>query len=135
MDRDEVEPLRQVQPVLPCRDVAASVAFYETLGFERAFQDDPEAPGYAGVRNGVVELHLQWHAPEEWDREGVDRPMLRFPVEDPDAWYRKLKPAGVFHRETRLRNTIWGTREFGFYDPDLNGLIFYRDLRPGESPD
>ena len=31
-------------------------------------------------------------------------------------------------RLAAMRDTPWGTREFAFYDPDRNGLTFYRDL-------
>lgn len=117
--------LLQVQPVLPTRDVRASVDFYvERLGFELVFQDADE-PAYAGVRRAGVELHLQWHDPLEWTR--TERPMLRIVVADIDALYEELKDQGVFHENTSLRTTTWGTREFAFYDPDGNGLTFYVD--------
>ena len=34
--------IEAVHPVLMARDVAASVAFYGRLGFQAAFQDDPD---------------------------------------------------------------------------------------------
>jgi catechol 2,3-dioxygenase-like lactoylglutathione lyase family enzyme len=43
------------------RDVAASIKFYEGLGFTLAFRDSPTDPKYAGIRRDAVELHLQWH--------------------------------------------------------------------------
>jgi catechol 2,3-dioxygenase-like lactoylglutathione lyase family enzyme len=118
--------LEQVHPVLPCRDVAASIAFYvDRLGFTLAFHQ-PDQPAYAGVRRDGVELHMQWHSAEEWARnEGGC--MLRFVVADVDALYDELKDQGVFHDRTELRDTAWGTREFAFYDPDRNGLTFYQD--------
>lgn len=123
--------LEQVQPVLPSRDVAAAIAYYVArLGFELAFADSIEDPAYAGVRRGGVELHLQWHDPEEWER--VERPMLRFVVSDIEGLYEEYAPRGVFHDRTKLRDTPWGTREFAFYDLDMNGLAFYRDLTAEE---
>lgn len=115
-----------VHPVLPSRDVSAAVAFYVgKLGFTLAFQD-AASPRYAGVRRDAVELHLQWHDPEEWDR--VERPMLRFLVADVDALHAEYADKGMFHSRTMLRDTPWRTREFAFFDPDRNGLTFYRDL-------
>lgn len=115
--------LLQVQPVLPARDVARLAKYYvEKLGFRLIFQDGTE-PRYAGLRRDNVELHLQWHDPNEWN--GLDRPMLRFLVSDVDALFREYKSQGVFHDRTALRSTPWGTREFAFYDPDQNGLTFY----------
>jgi len=123
--------IEQVQPVLPTRDVAAAIGFYVgRLGFELAFADSTEAPGYAGVRRDGVELHLQWHDPEEWER--VERPMLRFVVPDVESLFEEFAGRDVFHERSAVRDTEWGTREFAFYDLDMNGLTFYRDLTDEE---
>ena len=117
---------QSVQPVLPSRNVAASIDFYvDRLGFTLAFQDSPTDPRYAGVRRDGIELHLQWHDSAEWDR--TERPMLRFVVADIEQLYDEYKGVGVFHGATSLRSTDWGMREFAFYDPDKNGLTFYAE--------
>jgi catechol 2,3-dioxygenase-like lactoylglutathione lyase family enzyme len=116
---------RQVFPVLPVRDIARSCEFYASkLGFSVYFKIETK-PGYARVGRDDVEIHLQWHDPEEWKL--CDRPMLRFMVEDVDALFDEYKDKGVFHERTALRDTPWGTREFAFFDPDRNGLTFFRD--------
>ncbi len=118
--------LLQVQPVLGVRDVAVSVDWYvQRLGFTLAFHA-PEHPAYAVLTRDDVELHLQWSDPAEASAD--DRPMLRFLVEDVEALLGEFEPKGVFHEQTALRDTSWGTREFAFYDPDRNGLTFYRAL-------
>lgn len=126
--------LTQVAPVLPARHVSALASFYcEKLGFEPAFIDpstDQDDPRYVGIRRDAIELHIQWHSAEEW--ETMTNPLLRFIVDDVDALHAEYRPNGVFHDGTALRNTAWGTREFGFYDPDGNGLIFFHDLRADE---
>ncbi|WP_419935749.1 VOC family protein [Candidatus Palauibacter sp.] len=123
-----------VQPVLPSRDVAAAIGFYVgRLGFQLAFADSIRDPGYAGVRRDGIELHLQWHDAEEWSR--VERPMLRFVVPDVEGLFEEYREQGVFHERTALRRTVWGTREFAFYDLDMNGLTFYRDLAADETAD
>ena len=53
--------------------------------------------------------------------------MLRFVVSDVDALFEELKDKGIFHEQTALRATPWGTREFALFDPDKNGLTFYVD--------
>jgi catechol 2,3-dioxygenase-like lactoylglutathione lyase family enzyme len=117
---------REVNPVLAVRDVPASVRFYtEKLGFNLRFQDNPQAPKYAGVERDGVRIHLQWH--DEADFAG-EQPELRFVIDDVDALFEEYRDKGVFHAHTALRDTPWGTREFAFYDPDRNGLFFYRDL-------
>lgn len=115
--------LLRVEPVLPVRDVGRAAAFYERLGFRLAWRDDR----YAVLsRDGVV-LHLQWHDPAEWEA-AVDRPMLRFPVSDVAALFDSLRASGAYHEGTAVRRTPWRTEEFAFYDPDRNGLTFYRDV-------
>ncbi len=83
-------------------------------------------PRYAGIRRDDVEIHLQWH--DEIDFASVEKLNLRFYVEGVDELFEEYKTRDVFHENTELRQTPWGTREFAFYDPDSNGLTFYRDL-------
>jgi len=116
---------RQVQPILGTRDFTKGVAFYtEQLGFKLLFS---HGDNYAGFRRDNVELHMQFQY--EHEMQGT---RLRFVVDDPDALFAEFEPLGVFHERTRLANTPWGTREFAFYDPDGNGLTFYRDLTKAE---
>jgi len=118
--------IHQVQPVLPTQDVRAAIQFYvERLGFKLAFQDNPEAPGYAGVRRDGVELHLQWHDAKEWAQ--VERPSLRFVVADVDTLYGEFANKGLIDSERKPYRTDWNTYEFAFFDPDKNGLTFYQD--------
>ncbi|EDP94243.1 glyoxalase/bleomycin resistance/extradiol dioxygenase family protein [Kordia algicida OT-1] len=117
-----------VHPVLAVKDVIASIGFYvHSLGFTLAFADDKTAPKYAGIRRGNVEIHLQWHDASEW-KHNIDRPMLRFLVLNTEALFDEYKTKEVFHKQTQLRETAWGTKEFAFYDLDSNGLTFYEDL-------
>jgi catechol 2,3-dioxygenase-like lactoylglutathione lyase family enzyme len=119
--------MQDVIPVLPSRDVQASIEFYVSrLGFSLRFQDLPDEPRYAAVRRDDVELHIQWHDPAEW--KAVERPMLRFAIAGVEALFEEYKDKGVFHNKTALRDTSWGTREFAFFDPDQNGLTFFRNL-------
>ncbi len=116
-----------VHPILPTKDVLTSIDFYvQKLGFELRFQDSAEKPGYAGVARGNVEIHLQWHDPSEW--ESVERPQIRFSIEGVDSLFEEYRDKGVFHANTDLRDTGWGTREFAFFDPSMNGLVFFTDL-------
>ena len=127
----------QVCPVLPVRDLGASVTFCtERLGFTFAFGDrvgaplldGTGAPGYAGLRRDGVELHLQWQDEDEFAKRTVGPAMLRFQVADLDTLFDEYAAAGVLHDRTRLRETAWDTREFSIRDPDGNGLTFYRDI-------
>ena len=121
--------LAGVIPVLPARDVSEAVRFYAgRLGFEVVFQDSPDRPLYAGIRRDAVELHLQFQFQADFEAGTTGQAMLRLVVDDPDALFREYGDKGVFHDETQLRDTPWGTREFAFWDLNHNGLTFMRDL-------
>ncbi|MGB5665877.1 MAG: glyoxalase superfamily protein [Maribacter sp.] len=120
--------LHQIHPVLPVKDVVEALDFYvNRLGFKIAFADDSKKPTYAGILRDDIEIHLQWHDPAEWE-VSVDRPQLRIVTQNIEALYDEYADKEVFHAHTLLRETAWGTREFGFYDPFKNGLTFYRDV-------
>lgn len=119
--------LTQAQPVLPVRDLPAALAFYAgRLGFEGVMVDSPEDPRYAALRRDGVEIHLQWHDAAEWER--IERPSIRFLVQGVDALHAELRGRGAPITGAAPRDTPWGTREFGVYDPDGNALHFYQDL-------
>lgn len=119
--------LHQIHPVLPVRNVVASQHYYvEKLGFAIAFSNDEIAPNYGGVRRDSIEIHLQSHTDEEWNR--MTSASLRFVVTHIEKLFNEYKTAGVFHSNTVLKETSWGTREFAFYDIDMNGLTFYQEL-------
>ncbi|MEO5915778.1 MAG: VOC family protein [Luteolibacter sp.] len=113
--------LLQIQPILGTRDFAKGVAFYtDLLGFRLLFNHDNN---YAGFRRDNVEIHMQFQYEHE-----MQTTRLRFVVDDPDALFAEFEALAIFHDRTHLANTPWGTREFSFYDPDGNGLTFYRHL-------
>ena len=119
--------LQEIHPVLPVKDVVKALHFYvEKLGFKIAFADDDVKPFYASVKRDNIEIHLQWHDAKEW--ESVERPMLRFVTQNITSLYDEYKTKDVFHKNTSLKETDWGTREFAFYDLYKNGLTFYQGL-------
>jgi catechol 2,3-dioxygenase-like lactoylglutathione lyase family enzyme len=118
---------KEVNPVLPSHNVEESLRYYvERLGFRLVF--GTPSNNYVGVRRGGVELHLQWQREEDFKAGKAGQCMLRFIVDDPNALFEEYEGKGVFHEGTSVKDTVWGTREFGFFDLDGNGLTFYRDL-------
>ncbi|MGB5274018.1 MAG: glyoxalase/bleomycin resistance/extradiol dioxygenase family protein, partial [Flavobacteriaceae bacterium] len=78
------------------------------------------------LRDGI-EIHLQWHEVMEWE-VAIDRPMLRIVTQHIEALFEEFRDMEVFHAQTALRKTSWGTLEFAFYDPFQNGLTFYKSV-------
>src|SRR5690606_5237087 len=119
----KVAEFRSMHPILGTRDIERALEFYVTrLGFSLAFRDGSTPTNYAGIRRGAVEVHLQWQGPEE-----MQRTRLRFGVSDPDALLTEFKGRDVQIR-TDIRDTPWGMREFGLFDPDRNALTFFARL-------
>ena len=120
---------RAIHPVLPVRDIETAVQYYvERLGFHLAFRDRSAASTYVGLRRDSVELHLQWHDEADFKDVEAGTLMLRFFITDPETLFDEYRTKGVFHNQTQLRDTPWGTREFAFFDLNGHGLTFYRDL-------
>jgi catechol 2,3-dioxygenase-like lactoylglutathione lyase family enzyme len=122
-----VAKFKEVNPCLPARDVEKALRFYvDRLGFRHSF--GKASNNYVGVRRDGVELHLWWQREEDFQAGKAGQAMLRFVVDDPDALFAEYEAQGVLREGTCVEDKPWGTREFAFFDPDGNGLTFYRDL-------
>jgi uncharacterized glyoxalase superfamily protein PhnB len=97
------------------------------LGFEVDFRYANDPSNYAGVRRHAVQLHMQWQQEEHFERGTAGRLRIRIRVGDPDALFEEFAARGCLSEDVAVHDTDWGTREFGFRDPDGNGLIFFRD--------
>ncbi len=117
---------RDVNPVIPVRDMKQTLEFYETqLGFKKAFDDAHQNGGtasYAGVCRGGLCLHLQTMAPDE----DPTMPLIRIRVENIEPLYEEYKAKGVV--TGRLESKPWGSKDFGIFDPNNAALVFYEDL-------
>jgi uncharacterized glyoxalase superfamily protein PhnB len=101
------------------------------LHVDRRFQVDfryERIGDYAGVRRDAVRLHGERQAPEHFTSGTAGRLRFRIPVNDPDALFAEFRAMGVLDDDVEVHETEWGTREFGFRDPDGNGLVFFRIL-------
>jgi GNAT superfamily N-acetyltransferase len=120
--------IRDVMPVLMCRDVAAAVLFYGKLGFDRLFQDSATEPRYAVVKRDLAQLHLQWADAKQWHAM-LDRPNYRLLVADVDRLFKEFAAESAVGTGdspwATPATTPWGTREFHVRDPDGNGLQFF----------
>ena len=124
----DLSRFKKTHPILGTRDIKRAIEFYtQRLGFQLAFGDKTDPPNYVGFRRDAVELHMQFQFEHEM---GTIR--LRFLVEDPDALFNEYRERGVECGAGGVRNTPWGSREFGLNDKDRNSLAFYRDLTSAE---
>jgi catechol 2,3-dioxygenase-like lactoylglutathione lyase family enzyme len=120
--------LNQTIPILDVRSVEDALRFYvDRLGFEVEFRYEADPDNYAGVYRDNVFLHMQWQDHEHFASGGAGQARIRIIVDDPDSLYSEFRNNGALPDGVVVRDTAWGTREFGFRDPDGNGLSFYRD--------
>jgi len=121
--------LKEVIPILDVRDLEEALRYYvERLGFRIEFRYQKDPNNYAGVCRDGVSLHMQWQHEDSFKAGTAGRLRVRIVVDDPDALFEEYRRTGVLGEGVQVRDTEWGTREFGFRDLDGNGLIFYRDL-------
>ena len=109
-------------PILPCRQLDATLAFYGLLGFTLEFEENEPAP-YAILTLGGAELHFAGIADPA--RAGLHGACyLRVP--DADALHAHGRAAGVpdegLPRLGPIDDRPWGMREFALVDPDGNML-------------
>jgi catechol 2,3-dioxygenase-like lactoylglutathione lyase family enzyme len=124
-DGDErVEAISAV--TLATRDMAASVAFYERLGFRLLYGG--RGSSFSSYRAGGGYLNLQ--ANEAWvPREPVWGRVI-FHVDDVDAIYEQTVKAGLVPAAPPA-DAAWGERFFHIRDPDGHELSFARPLPEG----
>ena len=116
-------------PVLDVHHVEEALNFYvERLGFQVDFRYDKHPDGYAGVKRDAVRLHMHGQHSEHVANGTAGHLRFRIPVDDPDALFAEYRAMGVLDDDVKVHDTEWGTREFGFRDPDGNGLTFFRIL-------
>lgn len=119
-------------PILPCRELDESIAFYETLGFKRTYRQLRPNP-HAVVALEDIHIHL-------FGMEGFDPAQsygsVIIAVPDPDNLYNefaaglrktygKLPVAGI-PRITRPRKKYGTVRGFSVVDPGGNWLRIYK---------
>ncbi len=117
-----------IHPVIPVRDMAAMLRFYnDQLGFAKVF-DDASRPGdeinYAGVARGGICLHLQTVTPGD----DPSMPLIRIRVENIEPLYEEYKSKGIIGPNGKLESKPWGSRDFGLYDPERTALVFFEDI-------
>lgn len=125
----------RIVPVIKCRDLVRSIAFYiEVLGFEwkwPEYQQQEIANGVADLVLDGADVQLSRHA-----GDGCFGSLCRVFVEDVDACYHAFQARGL---DTTRRpespvhsspvDQTWGLREFAVTDLDGNGLLFCALIR------
>jgi catechol 2,3-dioxygenase-like lactoylglutathione lyase family enzyme len=116
-----MQPVDLAIPILPSRDVSATVAFYQCLGFEGGAHEFDS--GYAILRRGAVELHFFTHR-ELVPADSSAGCYIR--VVDVQSIYESFSsctlPRKGIPRMDALVDKPWGLREFAIVDPDGNLL-------------
>lgn len=117
-------PIESISAVtLAVADMARSVAFYESLGFERRYGGPDEGFTSYCVGDGFLNLQLDpAHAP----RHGIWGRVI-FWVDDVDGVHARALAAGL-RPGTEPADAPWGERYFHLLDPDGHELSFARPL-------
>jgi len=103
----------EIKAFVPARDFALAKRFYQDIGFTLASDDD----GIAYFHHGQTSFLLQ-----DFFVEGhASNFMMHLLVEDVDAWWTKLRDAGIAARYGvkigPLEQQPWRMRDFVLFDP------------------
>lgn len=113
-------------PVLPARDVEATLAFFESvLGFRRAFAHGTPTE-YAGMKRDGAELHFYACA----DEKILTGAICRVRVDGIESLHQRCLNRGVVHPDGKLAQKPWGAREFVMLDPDGVRVTFFQPDAP-----
>jgi catechol 2,3-dioxygenase-like lactoylglutathione lyase family enzyme len=113
-------------PILPSRDLHATLAFYERLGFENA-GDPPDQWDYMIIRRNGAELHF--HLDPEIDPLTTPFSCYVF-TEDAAALYTEWQAVGIpadpatGSRLHPIADMEYGMRQFAVIDPSGNQVSF-----------
>ncbi len=110
--------LQSLAPILPVRDMNASVAFYQRLGFQ--YEPYEEGTDYAFLSMDSQWLHLAHSGSPEFRFNPCG---VYFYLDDVDSFFATIRAAGVRTINTP-ENRPWGVREFAVSDPDDTLLRF-----------
>jgi DNA-binding MarR family transcriptional regulator/catechol 2,3-dioxygenase-like lactoylglutathione lyase family enzyme len=109
--------LRQFSPIFPVRNLAASLAHYDSLGFKTSDYDGGNDYGFAD-RDGIG-LHL-----ERSDYDARQPGSAYLYVRDADALFEEWSRPGVGGETRPVRPTAYALREGSHVDPDGNLIRF-----------
>jgi uncharacterized glyoxalase superfamily protein PhnB len=134
MSSADAPAIHQITPLLTTDDMDASLRFYRgVLGFTVAMTVPDEAPhDWALLTSGETALQLQTAKSIGDDlgrmegRPSGSGPMLYIDVDDVEALRQRVE--GEAPVVVAMRETFYGTREFGVTDPNGVVLIFAEDL-------
>jgi hydroxymethylpyrimidine/phosphomethylpyrimidine kinase len=115
--------MRLNQVTVAARDLAASIAFYETLGLKLIVRADHyarfECPDADGGEPATFSLHLDPRA------KGVSETVVYFEEDDLDATVARLTAAGL-KLDSQPADQTWLWREAYLADPTGNRVCLYR---------
>jgi len=113
-------------PVLPARDVEATMSFFESLlGFRRAFAHGAPTE-IGGIKRDGAEIHFYRCD----DDHVLENSGCRVRVDGIDALYARCVNRGAVHPNGKLNEKPWGLREFVMLDPDGVCVTFFQPKQP-----
>ena len=116
--------LQSIAGIVPVRNMAVSVAFYQRLGFVSTPYED--GSDYVFLSRDGAEFHLRLLKAADW----TFNPMaLYFYTNDVDVFYDEVIAAGVKTLEAP-EDKPWRMREFSVSDPDATLLRFGERIHP-----
>ena len=125
LDGDKRAMLQSIAAIMPVRDMARSIEFYQRLGFVCELYDDG-LDSYAFLFRDEQSLHLSRMDGPEWTLNPTG---VYLYVSDVDVFYDVVMAAGVACLHAP-EDKAWRMREFAVNDPDGALLRFGERMPP-----
>ena len=120
-----MQNIAHLAPIMPVRDMAASLSFYNNIGFTTEFLWQ-EPPSYAVLKAGEgASIHLSLLDPKHRDRKV--RSVIYIFVHDVDKMYQNCKDAGIAI-EIEIADRDYQMRDFEVLDPNGHLITFGKGL-------
>ena len=127
MARPSPAQWRYGAPIVPVRDVAGTIAFYEThLGFTRGFAADDGS--YGIVNRGHICIHLQHTDDEDVLKVTTTNMSMYVETDNIEALYETVMATDPPTQTRAPFDQPYGMREFHIKDPNGFLMFFGQDM-------
>jgi hypothetical protein len=127
--------IAQLVPIVPSPNIAASVRFYQQLGFSQPWMwtdkhsKIEDTSTSAMIVYGGLDEPVELHFNRVTDKNVLENALLRIQIAgDMQAFYQICLDLGCVHPNSKLMKMPWGRLEFAVLDPAGVCVYFWQDV-------
>jgi uncharacterized glyoxalase superfamily protein PhnB len=127
--------IAQLVPIVPSPDIAASVRFYQQLGFLDPWMwtdqhhKTHDSNTSQTIVYGGLDQPLELHFHRVTDKSVLENTLLRIRIAgDIQAFFQQCLELGCVHPNSELKQMPWGRLEFAVLDPGGVCVYFWQEV-------